>query len=68
MPAMGNGPDLTTDDVTVLDFCFVPRSDPATLVFVACSECGAVVNLAESVRNLYGSPTCWDCGVLSLHD
>ena len=55
------------EDVERGGFCFVARPDPATLVFIACSQCAVVLSLADTVRSTSGHPVCWDCGVLSLH-
>lgn len=53
-------------EATTEGFCHVARPEPASLVFIACSKCAAVISLAESVRNLSGHPVCMDCGLLSL--
>jgi hypothetical protein len=68
MPASPDPPDLTSASDTAASFCFADRPNPAALIYIACTECSAVISLAESVRSVLGAPVCWDCGVLSLRD
>ncbi len=67
MPATPNEHELmdeTEDDV--LHALSIARPNPASVVFIACTACAAVLSLAESVRSLDGSLVCWDCGIRSL--
>lgn len=67
MPATPNEHEIAGETESyVVSALSVERSNPASLVFIACAECTAVLSLAESVRSFTGAPVCWDCGLLSL--